>query len=649
MAQDPYRYFRIEAHELLTQLGQAALALEQAEAGGAAELVARLLRLAHTLKGAARVVKLPGIADQAHAIEDLLAPLREAGAAAAPARAQIDALLALQDDIAAQLRALTPPPLPLASATTGAVTAPAPAEPDLPPQTLDALLAGIEQAQARLQPLQQALALARTQAARPDPARLAALERLLDQGLYRLERELGGLRESAEQLRLTPAGQLFVPLQRIARDAAQALGKQLVFEASGADVRLEVALLGPLQAALAHAVRNAVVHGIEAPATRLAAGKPAAGQILLTVERRERRVLIRCRDDGAGIDLAALRRAATAKGWPEAQADEATLLRRLLRGGLSTAARVDALAGRGIGMDMLHDTVERLGGRLELHSAAGQGCTLELWLPLQLAALQALAVQAGGRRHYLPLAAVQQVLRHPEQEAAALELEGELLPVLALATALAERQDEPGPLLVLSAGGQRAALRVARLEGVVSVLLRPPPALLPDSPLVAGLVLEAGAAPRLVLDPAGLIACAAACARQGPPRPRPQPAAPPTVLVVDDSLTTRMMEQSILEAAGYTVHLAESAEQALEVARRQRYALFLVDVEMPGMDGFGFIEHTRADPQLRAVPAILVSSRNSPQDIQRGREVGASAYIVKSEFAQHEFLRQVRELVQVAA
>ncbi|UDF37819.1 UNVERIFIED_ORG: response regulator [Shinella sp. XGS7] len=118
---------------------------------------------------------------------------------------------------------------------------------------------------------------------------------------------------------------------------------------------------------------------------------------------------------------------------------------------------------------------------------------------------------------------------------------------------------------------------------------------------------------------------------------------------MDDSLTTRMLEQSILESAGYRVDLAVSAEQALAAAQRQRYDLFLVDVEMPGMDGFGFIERTRADPQLRGVPAILLSSRDAPEDKRRGQAVGASAYIVKSEFAQQDFLRQVRALAGAPA
>jgi two-component system chemotaxis sensor kinase CheA len=173
-------------------------------------------------------------------------------------------------------------------------------------------------------------------------------------------------------------------------------------------------------------------------------------------------------------------------------------------------------------------------------------------------------------------------------------------------------------------------------------VLRPLPAFAPAHPAVAGASLDVEGRPQLVLDPDGLVRTAQGASVSPPVA---EPARKP-VLVVDDSLTTRMLEQSILESAGYQVHAAVSAEDGLEQARRQRYALFLVDVEMPGMDGFTFIERTQADPVLREVPAILVTSRNSPEDLRRGEQVGARGYIVKSEFAQADFLRRVQELVQ---
>lgn len=739
MAKDPYRFFRIEARDLLRQMSEAVLAAEQAPAP---DLPPRLLRLAHTLKGAASVVRQPGIAAQAHAIEDLLTPLRDR--AEAPGRADLDALLALIDAAGDAITALdaptaagaTTPPRPAgaggsagagggpggsagagsrssgdpspsfgggsgvgAGAGAGAVPAehgrmagpsadtdagasggdvglaglpvdaavdPADAGdpdpigailtiPQLMPEELDGLLADIARTQGHLAPIERAAALLRElraglqgqQEALAGP--LARIEDQIERGARQLARELVALRDGAEQLRLLPAAQLFAPLQRTARDAARSQDKQARLTGHGGDVKLEAALLNAVSGALVQMVRNAVAHGIELPAERIAAGKPPQGRIELRIERRGREVLFCCADDGAGLDLEAVRRTAIDKGIPgAARLDDAALIERLLRGGLSTARRVDALAGRGVGMDLVRDTADRLGGRLTLSSRRGEGTTVELCVPLQLAALRAIRVSAGTVAAWVPLDAVECVLQRPVLNGAHLIVGDELLPHLPLADALQPGQATaaaPRSALVLRAGGQRAALGVDALDGVTSVVLRPPPALLPPSPLIAGLALDAAQQPVPVLAAEGLIAAA----RQARPRPVPAPARTGTILVIDDSLTTRMLEQSILEAAGYRVHMAASAEDGLEAAQRERYALILVDVEMPGMDGFEFVARIRGDAALRHIPAVLVTSRNAPEDLARGKAVGADGYIVKGEFAQNEFLAQVAQLMARSA
>jgi len=708
VAKDPYRFFRIEARDLLRQMSEAVLAAEQAPAP---DLPPRLLRLAHTLKGAASVVRQPGIAAQAHAIEDLLTPLRDR--AEAPGRADLDALLALIDaagdaitalDAPAAAGAPTPPraestgtgtgtgsgsgsaaaayervPHPAGASAvdaglTGLVGLPAdagtadPADagdpdpigailtiPQLMPEELDGLLADIARTQGHLAPIERAAALLRElraglqgqQEALAGP--LARLEDQIERGARQLARELVALRDGAEQLRLLPAAQLFAPLQRTARDAARSQDKQARLTGHGGDVKLEAALLNAVSGALVQMVRNAVAHGIELPAERIAAGKPPQGRIELRIERRGREVLFCCADDGAGLDLEAVRRTAIDKGIPgAARLDDAALIERLLRGGLSTARRVDALAGRGVGMDLVRDTADRLGGRLTLSSRRGEGTTVELCVPLQLAALRAIRVSAGAVAAWVPLDAVECVLQRPVLNGAHLIVGDELLPHLPLADALQPGQATaaaPRSALVLRAGGQRAALGVDALDGVTSVVLRPPPALLPPSPLIAGLALDAAQQPVPVLAAEGLIAAA----RQARPRPVPAPPRTGTILVIDDSLTTRMLEQSILEAAGYRVHMAASAEDGLEAAQRERYALILVDVEMPGMDGFEFVARIRGDAALRHIPAVLVTSRNAPEDLARGKAVGADGYIVKGEFAQNEFLAQVAQLMARSA
>jgi two-component system chemotaxis sensor kinase CheA len=693
---DPYRYFRVEARELQEQLGRGVLALEK---GADAQGVARLLRLAHTLKGAARVVKQREIADRAHAIEEALTPWREA--AQPLPREPIDAVLALVDDIGSRIAALGGGP---EAAAPGAAEAPAAAAADLPWRGLradgaeiDGLLDGLTQAHAQLASLRQdlgathrarqlaellgvRLAAPRRGADRAGdgPARggdaapqalldelrglLGRLERTLATSAEQMDRELQQVRDAAEQLRLVPASALFMPLERTARDAARQLGKDVAFEGRGGAARLDAEVLGAVQGALLQLVRNAVAHGIEPAAQRRAAGKPPEGRVVLDVQRQGRRVLFSCSDDGAGVDLEAVRQAAQRKGGlgPAAQQlGGQALLQLLLRGGLSTAPTVTEVSGRGIGLDVVRDTVERLGGDVSVRTAPGQGTTVLLDVPLSIASLEALEVEAAGAVWALPLDAVQRTLRYEETLIArtaqgdALVHEGQALPFITLARALgaaagpapaaaASRAARFGSAVIVQGAGARAAIAVDRLLGTASLVLRPLPELAPADAVVAGASLNAQGQPQIVLDPDGLVQAAQ---RAGaPPQAVQAPRVP--VLVVDDSLTTRMLEQSILESAGYMVHAAVSAEDALERARRQRYALFLVDVEMPGMDGFTFVERTRADPTLREVPAILITSRSSPEDKRRGQEVGAAGYIVKSEFAQAEFLQRVHELVQ---
>ncbi|HSW08803.1 hybrid sensor histidine kinase/response regulator [Aquabacterium sp.] len=679
MARDPYRYFRIEARELLEQLGRGVLDLEKGAdmAPQGPPLVPRLLRLTHTLKGAARVVRQGDIADQAHAIEDLLAPLRDA--APGPQREPIDAMLARLDRIGALLAELGPAAAPDATADAGAGAPVADAAPPplLRPELseLDALLEGVAQTHAQLAalrrqvlPLQEARALAEQLDAHPTPAarvpaeRLRALLERLERGLAapleQMDRELRQVRDAAEQLRLVPAAALFAPLERLVRDTAKAQGKSAALHHRGAAVRLDATVLAALQAPLLQLVRNAVVHGIESEGQRVALGKPAAGRVTLAVERQGRRVVFRCSDDGAGVDLDAVRRAAQRKGWlgtATQEHDGPALLQLLLRGGLSTAASVTEAAGRGVGLDVVREALERLGGEVSVRSSTGQGTEISLAVPLSLASLEALVVDADGASAAIPLDAVHRTVRLETQHIArsaqgdSIVHEGEVLPFVSLSRLLGRSTPNRGArfasaVIVAGAGG-RAAIGVDRLLGAASVVLRALPALALSTAVVAGASLDVDGQPQLVLDPDGLVSAATSAASSAGAAEAQAAAPRAPVLVIDDSLTTRMLEQSILESAGYAVHTAASAEQGLVQARRQRYALFLVDVEMPGMDGFGFIETVRADPALREVPAMLVTSRGSAEDRRRGQQAGAQGYIVKGEFAQDDFLRRVRQLV----
>ena len=669
MSADPYKYFRVEAAELLDNLTRGVQALET----GAAEkgMVASLLRLAHTLKGASQVVKQPGIAQAAHTVEDILGPYRESQAEVPKDRA--GAILQLLDQIGARLAALNAP----APAGEAATEMPRAAEPietvRVEVEEVDELLGSLAEAGVDLTVIQnEAASLRRARdlgawmtqqsgggrlqtVADELLSTLAAAERRILAGVERAERELGQARDRANRLRLLPAQAIFPSLARAAREAASSLGKQVNIETAGGDLRLDAQVLGVLRDVLLHLVRNAVAHGIEAEDARRAAGKPVVGRIEVQVRRAGDRAVFRCRDDGGGMDLAAIRRAAVQKGAISgAEADRLSLkeaIDLILKGGLSTSP-VTRVSGRGIGLDVVRDAVARLKGEIAVETEAGRGTTIEISVPVSLTSVMALLVESAEITAALPLESVRQTVRLVAQDIVdtgageSIVYGGRAIPFLRLSDALARRRGANGSELrtavILSVDSAVGAVGVARLLGTGTILARPLPPLAAANAVIAGGSLDAEGNPLLVLNPAALMRATRA------PRQRAEHAAvapPAPILVIDDSLTTRMVEQTLLESAGHRVECAASAEEALERAHRRHYSLFLVDVEMPGMDGYQFVASARNDPLLRDVPSILVTSRGAPADRRRGEEAGARAYIAKSEFDQTRFLEIIRQLV----
>lgn len=701
MAKDPYQYFRVEARELLDGLTQGILQLEKGASAPLSQEVARLLRLAHTLKGAARVVMQPRIAERAHTVEGILTTYRESELPLS--NSQQSELLQLLDEISSYLAAIS-------SLATNLTPTRLPAEEPLETlrveiQEMDSLLQTITEAGVQLGALRKGIgdaerlhdltsllldlltvrpaenrdvAAAAPALAGMARARLLAEElrtnldhfqRSLAVDLERVDGAFVEMRDLTHRLRLIPAQTVFASLERSVRDAAQTLGKRVAFDASGGEVRLDANVLASLRDALMHVVRNAVAHGVESEAERIALAKPPAGQLRLEVLRRGSRVAFVLTDDGRGIDVEAVRKVAVARGIVPAAAAKALSADQVIAllgsagvVGLTTSIEVTELSGRGIGLDVVRATLSQLKGEMSIRSEPGRGVRVEVQVPVSIAALQGLVVEAGGARVAIPLDAVQQTLRVGDAEVArsaegdSILHAGKVIPFLPLELML-RRSGSGGPNLgnrvnsgscsavVVQAGGRCVALGVERLLGAATIVMRELPSVVEADTVVAGASLDAEGTPQLVLDPAGLVAAAERSRGATFKAAAEAHAQPAPILVIDDSLTTRMLEQSILEAAGYQVELAVSAEDGLIKAHDHRYSLFIVDVEMPGMDGFGFVAQTRADPVLRDIPAILVTSRDAVADRLRGQQVGASAFIVKGEFDQMQLLQTIRTLI----
>ncbi len=689
MAKDPYQYFRIEARELLEGLSRGLLDLEKG--GASAEAVGALLRAAHTFKGAARVVKQPRISEIAHSMEETLAPYRD-GKKAVP-KDRVNELFRGLDAISAAVALLEPAGGVAAAESQRKVEA----HGEEPLETvrvniaeMDKLLEGISEAGAQLAAIrrdahavQRAAHLSGTihdQLSRRTTqitgrmgtaasgqvlliaeelrGTLGRMNESLAVSVEQLSAELLQIGEAANQLRLLPASAIFAPLERTARDAAQSLQKNVKFEASGGDIRLDAHVLASLRDALLHVVRNAVAHGIEMDGQRRAAGKPATGAIKLSVERRGNRAAFICRDDGNGIDVTAIRKAAVQRGLLPAEKSEALglqdVVQLILKGGVSTTGDVTEVSGRGIGLDAVRATAARLKGTVAIRTERGKETSVEICVPISLASLTALRVEAAGLMAAIPLDCVSKTMRVNEcdlarsSEGTSVVCDGRSIAFVSLSDLLGKKAKNldgrklRSAVLVDSAHGI-AALGVERLLGTTNVIVRPLPPSVRAEAFISGATLDVDGNPELVLDPIGIVAAANAAGSAQATDGAATARLP--VLVIDDSLTTRMLEQSILESAGFKVEVAVSAEEGLEKTRGRKFGIFIVDVEMPGMNGFEFVERVQSDPLLRDVPCILVTSRNAPEDRLRGQKAGARAYIVKSEFNQEFLLQTLRGLL----
>jgi two-component system chemotaxis sensor kinase CheA len=695
---DPKRFYRIEAREILDGLSSELLLISRGEVRPDAP--AQLFRLAHTMKGAATVVGDATVAELARILEDVLGAHRDSGEplsiqeATEFLRMVAGLESALTTDLAKEAPALGLPPEETAATAAGTeslstvrieledldgvTTSLATAEAQTSAlvttvRELDALIAQLSQLVESngMQPVAELRGPSKRHGGgvrhrdsvrevvdRLERARRTALTRA-DSALNELQRA----RERLGHLSLIPALTAFPGVERATRLAAAAVGKTVRFETSGGDVRLDRHVLPLVSNALLHLVRNSVDHGIEAPKVRIARFKPEHGTVKIRVERRGSRVAFVCEDDGAGIDPAEVRRLVVERALLSQsevdQLDDAAALKLLFRAGVSTRAAVTELSGRGVGLDVVGTAAATLHGSATITSQLGFGTRVELVVPVSLSTAIVVALKVDETSLLLPLDVVKSVLRVPESavstssDGEVILFEGELVPVLRLGPALGfggvrASVGVPLAVVIVQIGDESCGLVADAASAISEVIVRPLP-WAAGAPLgVAGAALDVEGISRLVLDPRGLVAILKKHAGRAP-----EPLAPAVmrrylpILVVDDSLTTRMLEQSILQTAGFEVDVATSAEEGLAMAAARDYGLFVVDVEMPGMNGFEFTKVTRADVRFKDTRVILVTSLSSEADQRRGRDAGASAYVVKGQFDQDHFLSQVRSLSRV--
>jgi two-component system chemotaxis sensor kinase CheA len=472
------------------------------------------------------------------------------------------------------------------------------------------------------------------------------------------------LQEQAMALRMLPVATVTAALPRAVRDLARQAGKDVELVIEGGDTELDRKVLEEINDPLIHIVRNAIDHGIETREQRRAAGKPERGRVCIAARQEGDRIIIEVSDDGAGIDPARIREVAERRGYVTAEEAAALTDRQamylIFEPGFTTSSIITELSGRGVGMDVVSEfVVEKLRGALDVESVPGEGATFSLTIPLTLALIRALLVRVDGQTFAVPTVSITETLRIDPAEVMRTEghdvirRERRTIPLVSMCAVLgfdaAVATPRRLPVIVVGLSGRRMAFVVDAMLGEQRIVIKTLADQLGRAEMVAGVTVLGAGEVVPILDVSALIARGREISGFRSRRPQPavqQPARRRRVLICEDSFTTRELERSIFEAAGYSVETAPDGAQGLAKLKEGiRVDAVVTDVQMPAMTGFELARAIKADPALKGIPVVIVTSLERAEEKAEGIDSGADAYITKSVFNQDTLLDTVERLM----
>ncbi|MFN8371746.1 MAG: hybrid sensor histidine kinase/response regulator [Anaerolineae bacterium] len=470
------------------------------------------------------------------------------------------------------------------------------------------------------------------------------------------------LQDDISAMRMIPFESIIGGFQRMVRDLARDLNKQVQLDVASSAVELDKTVLDSLKDPIMHLLRNAIDHGIEVPADREAAGKSPTGRIALIIEQRGSEILVHVSDDGKGIDTRRVRQSAVKAGLmtdAEAMAlgeDEARLL--IFHPGLTTVDHVTAISGRGLGMDIIRDRVENMRGRVSVQSAIGRGTKVTLSVPVSLTRIRCILLSIGGEDYAVPSNMVVRMEKMPRSVVFTAEgrdmihINDRPIPLVSLGALLdvpsTQADTDKLSLLVLRAADRAIAFEVDDLYSEQELVLKSLGPEIARARYVAGAALLGSGDVIIVLDANDLVRGASGMSL---PFRRARIDVPSMqqrrlrVLVVDDSITTRTLEKNILETAGFDVMVAIDGVEGWRLINENDLDVIISDVEMPNMNGLELAQRIKESPQTRDIPVILLTSLAKPEQREAGLRAGANAYLVKSQFNQGELLQTIQDVL----
>jgi two-component system chemotaxis sensor kinase CheA len=667
-----------------------------------------ILREAHTMKGAAGMVGMMRVSRLAHRLEDLLVELRSGTRRSTPELTDsmllvVDGLGRLisnpssteqdaSDELAMERLLPTPgvavpvtttppagaptpspvlvapplpapatgmsaPPPPAPAGVASPPTPPAPAEPPGSPPvsierkkvetaTLDVPVARIDELNrlvGEVSAAQLRVGHVLGSELRTDPDKVTE---------YReLTKVINQLQEVTERTRMVPVGTLGAILHRTVRDTARSLGKKVRWELVGEDIEVDRGVLEQLVSPLLHLVRNSIGHGIELPEERLAAGKPEEAVVRLHATQVGSRVVLAVSDDGAGINVAAVRTAAAKRGLEVDGLTEDESLHLIFHTGVSTAKTLTETSGRGVGLDVARTAVAAVHGEVQVVNHPGAGAEFRIVVPITLTVVPCLLVSIGGQSFGLPL---HRIIRMMEAQNVQVVngknlavVDGRAVPVSDLAALLGLPSAGVGPWVLLGSADSPHAFQVETVLQKRDVVVRGLTGRLRELKAVTGACIEPNGSILLLLDVSTLIERSMSAVAVGSKGAEIAAGPPPqlSVVVVDDTMMVRELQRSILERGGYAVRTASDGAEAMAMLSEAPADLVVTDVEMPILDGLQLIKNMRAHSRLANVPVLIVSSHGSEEDRQRGLDAGADGYIVKTSFDEAGLLSAVSRLL----
>jgi two-component system, chemotaxis family, sensor kinase CheA len=492
----------------------------------------------------------------------------------------------------------------------------------------------------------------------------AAQVRTAEQDARFLAGRVDGLVEEMKRALMLPFATILGLFPKLVRDLSRQQGKEIEFEMQGGEVEVDKRILEEMKDPLIHMLRNAVDHGIENPSLRAAIHKAPRGQLKLVIAPQDAgRIEILVADDGAGIELERVRAAAVKRGIlpkPDAdQLEESAILPLIFHSGVSTNPILTDLSGRGLGLAIVQEKVEKLGGTVAVETHRGVGTSFRMVLPVTLATSRGILVRAGEQIFILPASGVERVTRASSEDVRTvenretIELGGRAVAFVRLEDVL-ELPRKPAadgngkhPLVVLNSAGRRVAFRVDEVLGEQEVLVKNPAKPFSQVRYLAGATILGAGEVVPILNGRELVESAAQAGRASakPGSPGVGPAKAKSILIAEDSITARSLLKGILESAGYTVRTAVDGADAFATLKTEAFDLVVSDVDMPRMSGFDLTAKVRADKNLASLPVVLVTALESREDRERGIEVGADAYLVKSSFDQSNLLEIIGRLI----